>query len=57
LLTAYYFWQVNERVNSVASEAAIASIGMGLWLAVAGCVVGLVVAMREPDAPWFSRRP
>jgi hypothetical protein len=51
-LTAWYYSQVSERVESVTSEAAVASIGVGLWLAVGGSIVGILVSIRKPDAPW-----
>ena len=44
-LTAWYFVQLNDRVQSVASDYASASIGTGLWLAVAGSVVSLFVVI------------
>jgi hypothetical protein len=50
-LTAWYFIQVNDRVQSAASDYAIASIGTGLWLAVAGSVVAfLVTLLASPPA-------
>lgn len=42
-LTAYYFIQINDRVQGVSSDAGVASIGTGLWLAVAGSVVAVLV--------------
>lgn len=53
LLTAWYFTQINDRVNSVDSEFAIASIGIGLWLAVAASIVAFLVAIRDPQARWI----
>ena len=51
-LTAWYYSQVSERVDGAATENVIASIGTGLWLAVGGSIVGLVLAVRKPNAPW-----
>jgi hypothetical protein len=53
-LTWYYYTQVEERVVTVsASELGVASIGVGLWLAVAGSVVGFLVGIRNPDQRWL----
>jgi hypothetical protein len=54
LFTFYYYSQVNERVSSVNSDFGVASIGVGLWLAVAGSVVGFLVGIRNPEAKWLS---
>lgn len=42
-LTAYYFIQINDRVQGVSSDAGVAAIGTGLWLAVGGSVVAVLV--------------
>jgi hypothetical protein len=49
-LTVYYFVQINERVESVSSEFAVASIGTGLWLAVAASGLGILLSLQSPDA-------
>lgn len=43
-LSLWYFVQVNDRVNSVASVG-VASIGTGMWLALAASVVALAVGV------------
>ena len=48
-LTAYYFVQINERVQGASTEFSIASIGTGLWLAVAGSVIAVVVNLLAND--------
>jgi hypothetical protein len=50
-LTAYYFIQINDRVQTATTEYSIASIGMGLWLAVAGSIVAVVVNLFASPSP------
>ena len=52
LLTGWYFSQVSERVDRIGSDVGVASIGVGLWLAVGGAIVGLLLSLRRPDASW-----
>lgn len=52
-LTFYYFIQVDERVRDVGSEAAIASIGAGIWTAFAGAAlvaIGALTSIRAKPA-------
>ena len=51
-LTLWYYSQIDQRVQDVTGEYAIASIGTGLWLAVGASVVGLLLALRRPTARW-----
>ena len=44
-LTAWYFSQVNQRVTDVASEAAVASLGAGMWLALAAAVAAAAIGL------------
>ena len=46
-LTAWYFIQINDRVQILASDTLLASIGAGLWLAVAGSIVSFVVVVAS----------
>ena len=50
-LTTYYYIQVSDRVASVTSGLALASIGTGLWLAAGGCALALVLALAKPSTP------
>ena len=55
LLSGYYFVQINNRVSDVGSDLALASVGAGIWVALAGSVLILVAAhvgwrpRGEPD--------
>jgi hypothetical protein len=53
LLTAWYYSQVSDRVNTVDSDVAVASIGIGLWVAVGGSIVGFLVGIRSPEQRWI----
>jgi hypothetical protein len=51
-LSVYYYLQVDERVQSIDSEVGFASIGAGIWMALAGSgllVIATLVANRKKD--------
>lgn len=52
-LSVYYYLQVDERVQSIDSEIGFASIGAGIWMALAGStllVIATLVANRKKSS-------
>ena len=48
-ILAYDYGQLKDRADTVVSDVAQASVGVGLWLSLAGAVTGIV-------GGWLSRR-
>jgi hypothetical protein len=49
-LTVWYYQQISERIREVAgTEFGVASIGLGLWLAIGGSIVGVLISLLPPQ--------